>query len=144
MLSLFLSFSKDLVRNGNTTCIEFLVFKEGLQGFKGFAMFSLSHFEPGVGYWYIIWKIHTKNRELNLKNTSTLCLWGWWFHVEVISLVVTCTVMFHYCALLDLPDYWSDPWRRFNLRCSLVCQWRIGKLVWSGVTCGWSVVTYGD
>ena len=35
--------------------------------------------------WYIIWKVSTTNRGLNLKNTfCALCLWGWGFHVKSV------------------------------------------------------------
>ena len=36
-----------------------------------------------------------------------------------------------YRASLDLPNYWSDAWRRYKSKGgSLVCQWRRGELVW--------------
>ena len=29
--------------------------------------------DPGLGYWYIIWKVNTTNRGSNLKNTFCTC-----------------------------------------------------------------------
>ena len=41
--------------------------------------------DPGLGYWYIIWKVNTKNRGLNLKKTFfTLCLLAWGFHLKSV------------------------------------------------------------
>ena len=64
--------------------------------------------DSDLGYWYIIWKVSTTNRGLNLKNTfCTLCLWdrGW---------------PFLWCleALLDLHIYGLDSWRSQLRRCS--------------------------
>ena len=41
--------------------------------------------DPDLGYWYIIWKVNTTNRGLNLKNAfCSLYLWGWEFHVKPV------------------------------------------------------------
>ena len=83
--------------------------------FKGCAMFSFPHVDPKLGHSYIIWKVNTRNRGLNLKNTlCTLCLvslfniFHGYLHFDalikspfshyasspfLISLVVTCTLM---------------------------------------------------
>ena len=56
--------------------------------------------DPDLGYWYIIWKVTTTNRELNLQNIfCALCFWGWGFHVKPVFffkrfLVVTFSLMF--------------------------------------------------
>ena len=72
--------------------------------------------DPDQGYWYIIWKLNTTNRGLSLKNTGSLCLWDWRFHVKPIFffrqfLVVTCSSMSWFWALLDLCIYNPDLWR---------------------------------
>ena len=39
-------------------------------------IFSFTHVDPVLGYWHIIWKVNTRNRGLNLKNTfCILRLW---------------------------------------------------------------------
>ena len=46
-------------------------------------MFSFPHVDAGLWYWYIILKVNTTKRGLNLKNAlRTLCLRGWGFHAE--------------------------------------------------------------
>ena len=57
---------------------------------------QFSSCDPELGYWYIIWTVNTRKRELNLKNTlCILSLWGRNFlqHLFWISLVVTCLLM---------------------------------------------------
>ena len=60
----------------------------GMLMVKRFQMLSKLVFpltDPDLGYWYIIWKVNTTNRVLNLKSTfCTLCLWGWEFHVKSV------------------------------------------------------------
>ena len=53
-----------------------------------------------LGYWYIIWKVNTTNRGLNLKKNTfcKLCFWGWDFMSRSCLLfkkvlVVTCSLM---------------------------------------------------
>ena len=69
-----------------------------------------------LGYWYIIWKVNTTIRGLNLKHTfCTLCLWGWGFHVKPFFVkknlkwwpILWCI---DYRALLDLCIYGPDSW----------------------------------
>ena len=78
-----------------------------------------------LGYWYIIWKLNTTNRWLNLKSTFfALCLWGRGFHVFFLKefLVVTCSLSLDYKALLDLRISGSDSWRS-DLR-SYIQNWK--------------------
>ena len=37
------------------------------KGFKCCFMFSYPHVDPDLGYWYIIWKVNTRNKGLNWK-----------------------------------------------------------------------------
>ena len=67
--------------------------------FQRSSQVSFPLIDPDLGYWYIIWKVNTTNRGLNLKNTfCTLCLWGWGFHVKSVFffkkiIVVTYSLM---------------------------------------------------
>ena len=52
-------------------------------------MFCFPYVESDLGYWYITWKVNTKNWEKNLKlrknlkkNPFALYLWGWGFHTK--------------------------------------------------------------
>ena len=60
----------------------------GMLMVKRFQMLSKLVFpltDPDLDYWYIIWKVNTTNRGLNLKKTfCILCLWGWGFHVKPV------------------------------------------------------------
>ena len=81
-------------------------------------MFSFFHVDLELGYWYIIWKVNTKNRGLILKNIfCALCLWGWGFHAK--------PAFFNILSgdLLEKVKFKS---------CLLMCWWRCGKLVWPG------------
>ena len=61
------------------------IMQEWLRGFKGRVKLICPFIDPDLGYWYIIWKVNTTSRGLNLKNTfCTLCLWGWGFHVKSV------------------------------------------------------------
>ena len=68
--------------------------------FQRSSQVSFPLIDPDLGYWYIIWKVNTTNRGLNLKNTfCTLCLWGWGFHVTPVlkkekKLLVTYSLTF--------------------------------------------------
>ena len=54
--------------------------------FQRSSQVSFPLIDPDLGYWYIIWKVSTTNRGLNLKNNFwTLCLWGSGFHVKSVS-----------------------------------------------------------
>ena len=53
----------------------------------------------------------------------------------LISLIVTCTLCLDYKALSELANYWSDSFRRCNLKgvCwSSMCQYKHEELVWPG------------
>ena len=53
--------------------------------FQRSSQVSFPLIDPDLGYWYIIWKVNTTNRGLNLKNTfCAICLWGWGFHVKSV------------------------------------------------------------
>ena len=90
----------------------------------------------------IIWKDNTTNRELNFKNTLyILRLRGRGFHAKPVSffkcfyswLVVWCL---EYKALLDLPNYGSDSWRRHTLKGVCWCvQGEVGSSF--GLVCKW-------
>ena len=81
--------------------------------FKGCVMFNFPHVDPKLGHSYIIWKVNTTNRGLNLKNTlCTLCLVSLLKHplhtMPCLSLVVTCILMpwlLDYRALSGLLNY---------------------------------------
>ena len=46
-------------------------------------MFCFPYVESDLGYWYITWKVNTKNWDMNLKkNPFALYLWGWGFHTK--------------------------------------------------------------
>ena len=99
-------------------------------------MFRFPHVDPDIVYWYISWNITSTNRELNLKNNlGTPCLRGWGFHTKLsfflIPLVVTCALILwclDYRALLDLPSYGSDSWKRYDLKVFISVlseKWRV-------------------
>ena len=53
--------------------------------FRRLSQVSFSSHWRDLDYWYIIWKVNTTNRGLNLKNNFwTLCLWGWSFRVKSV------------------------------------------------------------
>ena len=92
-------------------------------------MFSFLHVDPYLGDLYITWKVSTRNRGLNSKNTlCTPCLWGCGFQPVFFSIFN----IFDYKALFDLPNYWSGSWRRYSKSYPLVCLWRRGELVCPG------------
>ena len=70
-----------------------------LRGFKDRVKLAFPLTNPDLGYGYIIWKVNTTNRGMNLKNTlCTICIWGWGFHVKPVFffkalLIVTCSLM---------------------------------------------------
>ena len=96
--------------------------KQMVKRFQRSSQVSFSSHWPDLGYWYIIWKVNTTNKRLNLKNTfCTFCLWGWDFHVRSvfffkIIIVVTYSLKSYYRALLDLSIYRLDSLRT-ELRC---------------------------
>ena len=56
-------------------------------------------------------------------HTMPLCL-GISCRVYLLFLIfflVTCTLCLDSRALLDLPKYWSDSWRRYNLKVACLC-----------------------
>ena len=88
---------------------------------KYFIMFSFPFVDSDLGYWYITWKVNTRNRGMNLKNTlctmppwvgisCKICLLFWYFQLWA---TLWCL---NYRALLNLPNYWTDSWRRYNLK----------------------------
>ena len=85
-----------------------------VKSFQRTSQVSFPRVDPDLGYWYIIWKVNTTNRGLNLKNTfCTLCLWGWGFHVNLSSLFKTfyCWPVLRYLnyrAVVGLRIYGSD------------------------------------
>ena len=82
-----------------------------------------------LGYWYIMWKVKTRNRGMNLK--STLCT----IPLEVGISCKACpflsgdvfTIGFYVCLIIGQTLLEKV---QFNKRCSLVYQWRPGELVW--------------
>ena len=66
--------------------------------FQRSSQVSFHLIDPDLGYWYIIRKVNTTNRGLSLKNTGTLCIGDWRFHVKPVFffrqfLLVTCSLM---------------------------------------------------
>ena len=68
---------------------------------------------PEIGSW--IWKTSFANNAFGagdfLQSLSYF----------LISPVVTCNLCLLYRALLDLPKYWSESWRRYNLKVVYCC-----------------------
>ena len=92
-----------------------------VKSFQSSSHYSFSLIDPYLEYWYIIWKVDTANRELNLKNTfCTLCQWGWGFHTKPvfifsIFLLITCSLTYWLKGSFRLLNYDSDS-RRNGLR----------------------------
>ena len=88
-------------------------------------MFSFPYVDPDLGHWYIIGKVNTTKRRLNLKLHCTLCPTGWEFHAKptfffnifsgdphfdakIIGLCLICLVMGplekeHFKVILEAP-----------------------------------------
>ena len=89
--------------------------------------------------WYIIWKVKSINRVLDLKGTfSTICLTGSGFHARLVFFFNTFSGDLYLDVLkilLDLPSYGSDSWRRYTLKGA--CWWT--EWGW-GVSLAWGTV----
>ena len=50
-------------------------------------MFNFLYINSHLGYWYIIWKVNTRNSGMNLRNTLfvQICLCGWGFHGKQVA-----------------------------------------------------------
>ena len=88
-------------------------------------MLSFPYVDSELGYWYIIWKVNTRKRGMNLK--SILCTMSLWVGISskaclfVICTVVMRTLMHDYRAILGLPNHWSNSCRRCNLKYVYCC-----------------------
>ena len=85
--------------------------------FQRLSQVSFPLIDPDLGYWYIIWKVNTTNRGLNLKKQLLLTLpLGLGISCKVClfkNKLQWCSILWclHYRALLDVHIYGSDSWR---------------------------------
>ena len=87
--------------------------------FQRSSQVSFPLMDPDLGYWYIIWKVNTTNRGLNLNNTfCTLCIWDWGFHAKSVFFFIKTVVVTY-----SLMSWLKASFRFMCLRARLMEKW---------------------